>query len=155
MINSKTDPDLNQINQKIYKVLTSFISFWFSYISQTKEKINFKPLRLLLLIAIGVFHVDTDFEWFNRFKSSMLIPARALEVTSNDEHYPRPDASGESLLRVWHYLDIYSIQLISSIISPRRWIHIFFHISIQDAPNDAHNNRFVETILKSPPQPLN
>lgn len=63
------------------------------------------------------------------FKSSMLIPARALEVTSNDEHYPRPDASGESLLRVWHYLDIYSIQLISSIISPRRWIHIFSHFN--------------------------
>ena len=61
----KSDPDSNQII-KIYKVLNFFfISFWFSYISQTSEKINFNPLRLLLLIAIGVFHVDTDFEWFN------------------------------------------------------------------------------------------
>ena len=151
MINSKTDPDLNQINQKIYKVLTSFISFWFSYISQTKEKINFKPLRLLLLIAIGVFHVDTDFEWFNRFKSSMLIPARALEVTSNDSiiHVRWIPATG---LALSGYI-FNTTHLVNYIPTPLN--SYFFHISIQDAPNDAHNNRFVETILKSPPQPLN
>ena len=64
--------------------------------------------------SIQIVHVDTS---------------SSIRSYIKRQHYPRPDASGESLLRVWHYLDIYSIQLISSIISPRRWIHIFSHFN--------------------------
>ena len=45
---------------KYTRFLTSFISFGCSYISQTELKINEKPLRLLLLIAIRVFHVGLN-----------------------------------------------------------------------------------------------
>ena len=88
------------------------------------------------------------------FKSSMLIPARALEVISNDSiiHVrtrPVNPCYGSGI--IWIYIQYNS----SRQLYPHAVEFIFFHISIQDAPNDAHNNRFVETILKSPPQPLN
>ena len=150
MIHSKkSDPDSNQII-KIYKVLNFFyLVLVFVYFPNERKN----KLQSSKIVTFNSYWGIPRRYWFwviQWFKSSMLIPARALEVTSNGSiiHVRWIPATGLALSG-------YIFNTTHRQLYPHAVEFIFFTFQSK-TPNDAHNNRFLKlTILKSPPQPLN